>query len=350
MISPPPWSAPWWRTSKLSARKRTRRPKTAHLILGPDAYLRNQYREKLIAENVPAEVRAFAVARFPLKRSSLDEVLSQARILPMLSPRQVMIVTEAEALTETEVSALEEYLEDPVESTILVFEAEKLDGRTRVARLLQDRCEVHEAESPEGAAAQERVARSMAKELGVRLDQEAVEELVFAVGDDQGTLHAELEKLRAYAGPGTQVTSVDVSAVVVPARKFDIFDLPDLLAERRRAEALARLHRLLEAGENAIGIVGLLAWLYRQLLIAQGLPTNMPSWKAARALRAPRSRIESLLRQARRFSRRELSDGLGALQQADVDLKSSPPNPAAVLEMLVVRLTEAPARSGRVAS
>lgn len=330
----------------MSAHRRTRLPKTAHLVLGPDAYLRDQHRERLIADSVPVDARAFAVARFSLKRSSLGDVLSQARILPMLSPRQVMVVTEVETLTEAEVGALEAYLDAPVESTVLVFEAEKLDGRTRVARLLQDRCELHDAQSPEDDAVLERVALGMAKGMGIQLDREAVEDLVFAVGSDQGTLHAELQKLRAYAGSQGRVGPLDVAAVVTAARRFSIFDLPDLLAEHRRAEAVARLHRLLEAGENAIGIVGLLAWLYRQLLIAQEVPRNMPSGRTARALRAPPSRIDTLLRQAQRFSRQQLSAGLVALFQADVALKSSPPNPAAVLEMLIVRLTESPAAPG----
>jgi DNA polymerase-3 subunit delta len=186
----------------------------------------------------------------------------------------------------------------------------------------------------------------MARNLGVRLTRETAEELVFAVGTDQGRLRVELEKLRAYADPGAEVTSADVTAIVTSARKFNIFELVDLLAERRRADALARLRQLLEGGENAIGIVGLLAWLYRQLMIVQAMPKNTPAWKAAQALRAPRSRVEALLRQARRFSPRELSEGLGALQEADVNLKSSPASPEGVLEMLIVRLTES---SGRAA-
>jgi DNA polymerase-3 subunit delta len=294
---------------------------------------------------VSEEAREFAVARFSLKRSPLEEVLAQARILPMLSPRHVVVVTDIDALTEAGLSALEDYLAVPVDSTVLVFEAARLDRRTRAARLLLDRCEVHEAESPDDWGAVAAAAR-MADGLGVRLDRETAEELVFALGNDQGRLHGELRKLRAYAGPEAQVAPADVAAIVSSARQFSVFELADLLAERRRSDALARLRRLLEAGENPIGIVGLLAWLYRQLLVAQGMPKNTPVWKAAQALRAPRSRVEALVRQAQRFSRQQLSAGLAALCEADVSLKSSPASQEAVLEMLIVRLTETPERVG----
>jgi DNA polymerase III delta subunit len=290
-----------------------------HLIVGEDTYLGQQRREEIIKANVPAEARDFAVARFSLNRSPLGDILARARILPMLSPKQVIVITDVDAMREVEVGELEEYLAAPVDFTVLVFEVAKLDRRTRVARLLQDRCERHEVEPLEDREA-ETVAMGMAR--------------------------VELEKLRAYADPGAEVTSADVTAIVTSARKFNIFELVDLLAERRRADALARLRQLLEGGENAIGIVGLLAWLYRQLMIVQAMPKNTPAWKAAQALRAPRSRVEALLRQARRFSPRELSEGLGALQEADVNLKSSPASPEGVLEMLIVRLTES---SGRAA-
>lgn len=325
----------------MSARKRSR-PATpaAHLIVGEDSYLRTQYRESIIAANVPEGARAFAVARFSLARVPLADALAQAATRPMLSQRQVLILSDVEAVQEEHLAALEDYFDSPADFTVLIFEAENLDRRTRAARLLLENCTPHEAESPDdrGAAA---AAAKFAQELSVRLDRETAEELVFVLGNDQGRLHAELRKLRTYVGEGGRVTPAAVEAVVSPARQFSVFDLADLLAERRRGDALARLRQLLEAGESPIGIVGLLAWLYRQLLQAQALPRNIPVWRAAQTLRAPRARVEGLLRQARKFSPEELRAAVGILLEADVALKSSPANPTAVLEMMVVRLTGA---------
>ena len=311
----------------------------AYLIVGEDSYLRTRRREEIIAANVPAEGRAFAVAQFSLEQTPLGEVLWQAATRPLLSPRQVLVISAVEALEDQQLTQLEEYFDAPADFTVLVFEAERLDRRTRAARLLLERCEVWSAESPEDSAAVP-LLHQLAKELGVKLSQEAAEELVFALGNDQGRLRAELEKLRAYVGERAAVTADDVAAVVSPARQFSVFELADLLAERRRADALVRLRQLLQAGESPMGIVGLLSWLYRQLLQARALPPSTPVWKAAQTLRAPRTRVEGLLRQARRFQPEELRAAFAALLEADVTLKSSPPDPTAVLEALVVRLTK----------
>ena len=327
----------------MTARKRSRpSAAAAYLIVGEDSFLRTQYRESIIAANVPEEGRAFAVARFSLEQASLAAALVQAETRPMLSPRQVLILSDVEALKEEQLPDLERYLHSPADFTVLLFEAEKLDRRTRVARLLREECTCYEAESPDDSGAVDSAQR-LAQELSVKLERETAEELVFVLGNDQGRLHAELEKLRTYVGAGHQVTSADVAAVVSPARQFSVFDLADLLAERRQGDALALLRQLLEAGESPIGIVGLLAWLYRQLLQAQALPRDIPPWKAAQTLRAPRPRVEGLLRQARKFSPQELRAAFGILLEADVALKSSPANPTAILEMAVVRLTGAQA-------
>ena len=69
------------------------------------------------------------------------------------------------------------------------------------------------------------------------------------------------------------------------------------------------------------------------------LPAGIPSYRARALLRAPQSRVAQLLRQARKFQPQELRQGLAALADADEALKSSSPDPKAVVELLVVQLT-----------
>ncbi|MFQ5926096.1 MAG: DNA polymerase III subunit delta [Terriglobia bacterium] len=311
----------------------------AYLLLGEDLYLRDLCREKLIEAAVPAELRGLAVARLSLKEVTLAEVLRQAQTLPMLSPRQVLLVSDIERARESELEALENYFEDSNPATVVLFETERLDRRTKLARLLLEECELLEVESPKEEGDAQAAAHRFAQELGLQLDPAATEELVFAVGPDLGQLRRELEKLRAYVGAGGTAHAEDVAAIVFAARKFSIFDLVDLLAERRRTDALARVHRLLETGESPIGIVGLLAWLYRQLLQAQAVPRGSPIWQVSRRLGPPRRRIEAVLRQARRFSPEELQQAFPLLLEVDWLLKSSPPDATTILEMLVLRLT-----------
>lgn len=330
----------------------SRRAPAGFLIVGEDSYLRSLLREEIVSARVPPEAREAAVTSYSLADTPLEEVLARALVRPLFCPCQVLVVTEADRLGEEQVARLEEYWKAPTDFTVLIFEAPALDRRTRAARLLLERCQVHTADSPADSEAVE-AALDFAREAGVKMRREVAEELVFVLGTDQGRLRSELQKLASYAGRDPEVTSDAVAAVVSPARKFRVFELADLIAEGRRAEALQRLRRLLETGENPVGVVGLLAWLYRQLLQARALPAGGSAWKASEALRAPRARAETLVRRARQFRPEELRGAFAALLEADVALKSSPPDPVAVVEALLVRLTpvrvhpERAARAGR---
>jgi DNA polymerase III delta subunit len=133
----------------------------------------------------------------------------------------------------------------------------------------------------------------------------------------------------------------EVAEVVEPARKFAVFDLVEPIVDRRREVALQLVRRLFEKGESPIGMLGALAWLYRQLLVAQSLGPDAPFEKARRALSGPSDRIHQLLRQARRFAPEELRAAFVALHKADVALKSSPPDPKLIVEVLVAELAGA---------
>jgi hypothetical protein len=79
--------------------------------------------------------------------------------------------------------------------------------------------------------------------------------------------------------------------------------------------------------------------MYRKLLEAQELPPNTNGYQAAGRLRMRSETAELALRQARKFSRSQLVEGMAELYGADSRLKSGGGNPRAVMESLVVSLT-----------
>ncbi|MGH9804746.1 MAG: DNA polymerase III subunit delta [Candidatus Acidiferrales bacterium] len=325
----------------MATRKRASSQVPAHLLLGADAYLREERREAIVRETVPEEARDFAVARFSLERTRLGEILAQAETRPMLGERQVLVIGDADRIREEDLEVLEKYFKAPAEFSVLVFEAESLDRRTRAARLLLAKCELFEPKSDDNSRAVQK-ALEFAREFKIELDTSTAEGLVLVLGSDLGLLKSELSKLRAYAGPGGRVTMEEVAAVVAPARKFGVFDLIEPLAEHRREEALVLLRKLLEGEENPVGMVGALAWLYRQLLLA-----NLLGPEARWTLRARRDHVELLLRQGPRFPLEDLRAAFADLHDADVALKSLPPDSnrgiaakhaTLILEALVAKL------------
>jgi DNA polymerase III subunit delta len=315
----------------------------AVLLLGTDHYLREICRHRIIETCVPEAARDWAVARLSARDAGWDEILRRAETLPMLAPRQVIVVEDVESVEklgeksrEEIIEALEKYLNSPAPFTVLVLEASELDGRQKFRKLLGEKALVVELTiGGESAAA---LAAQMAKDLGAEIDRDAAALLADIVNGEPARMRGELEKLSIYA-LGRRVTVADVEILVVAARKNTVWQLTSMLASRRRRDALAFLDNLLREGEQPIGIVGALAWTYRKLIEARDLPAHTGGFQAARQLGMRPEAAEAAVRQAHRVPKSELLSGLIALAEADNQLKSSNPDPRALMEFLIARLT-----------
>lgn len=316
---------------------------TAVLLLGSDTFLRDRLRALLVEKFVPEAARAWAVSRHSAKDNSVDDVLQNAQSLPMLAPRQVVFVEEAEAwerlgedAREELVESLEKYFKDPAPFTILVFEAAQLDQRMKFAKLLGERALVVKLTLGDESGAP--FVMQMAREMGAKLDAECAEELLDLVNNDLARARTELEKLATYAGQRA-ITAADLDALVISSKRYDVWQLADILALRKRDRAMLFLDNLLRNGEQPPALVGAMAWMYRKLLEAQELPAHSGGWQAARQLNMRGNAAEQAIRQSRMIPRQQLLDGLAALGEADSRLKKGKIDQRAVMEFLVARLT-----------
>ena len=285
-----------------------------------------------------------------MRDSGWDEVLQRAQTLPMLASCQVIVVEGVESVEklgdasrEKIVEALGSYLASPAPFTVLVLEAEHLDRRQKFAKLLEDKAIV--VELTIGGESAGSLALKMAKDLGVEIDREAAVLLAEILNSEPARIRVEIEKLAAYVQESGRITSADVEKLVVAARKNTVWQFADMIASRNRGGALAFLDNLLREGEQPIGLVGVMARMYRQLIEARELPAGANMYQAAGKLHVPVPAADIILRTARRIPKSDLLGGLVALAEADSQLKSSNPNPRAFIEFLIARLTSPAAAS-----
>jgi DNA polymerase-3 subunit delta len=317
---------------------------SAVVLLGTDGYLRQMCRRRIIEALVPEGARDWALVRISARETGWNEILERAQTQPLLVPRQVIIVEDSESVErlgdksrEQVVEALEHYLASPAPFTVLVLEAANLDGRQKFFRLLSEKALVVELTiGGESAAA---LASQMAKDLEVEIDPDAATLLAEILNGDPSRMHSELQKLATYTQGSARIGVADVEALVVAARRNTVWQLADMLADGKRDRALTLLDGLLREGEEPVAIVGALAWLYRKLIEARGLAAHTAGYQAARQLGMRPEAAENAVRQAHRIPQADLLRGLVALAEADSQLKSSTPNPRALMEFLVAQLT-----------
>jgi DNA polymerase III subunit delta len=329
---------------KLISRLSSGKAVPAVVLLGTDPYLRDLCRKQIVEACVPEGAREWAVARVRGDGEGWNEALERVQTMPMLAPRQVIIVEDAELVEKLGddsrdeiLGALGKYLDSPAAFSVLLIEAEALDRRQRFYKVLAEKALLVELTIGSESAAS--LAVQMAKESGVEIDRAAATLLADILNGEPARIRIEIDKLAAFALDRGRIATSDVEALVVAARKNTVWQLADMLATRERAAAMSFLDNLLREGEEPVRLVGALAWRYRKLVEARGLPRTTSGWQAAKQLGMNPSDAEAAIRNAHRVSKAELLAGLVALADADGELKSSNPNPRAFMEFLIARLT-----------
>ncbi|MFW6051001.1 MAG: DNA polymerase III subunit delta [Myxococcota bacterium] len=313
----------------------------AHVLVGT---------ERFLLERAVARVRAAVLGDGPAgfnddvfhgRGLSASAVLSAARTLPMMAARRLVLVREVDAMAAAELDALAAYLASPAESTCLLLLADKLDGRTKLAKAAKKHRLLVEAQPLKGGALRAFVDRE-AKARGHRLSRDAAEALLESSGEDLAALDDALERLSLYVGDGQPIDLAAVEACVLPVRTDSIWALVDGVSARNARRALRAAAALLADREPPLRILAMVA---RQLRIVarmrEALAAGQSPQDAARAAGAPPFKARDLARAARQFDGEALRAAFAAVAEADLLLKGSKRPGDVVLEETVLRLCSA---------
>ncbi len=312
-------------------------PGPLYLVVGEEDLLR-EHALAVFKRTVLGEGGEFNYDLFYGDEAGGDEIRNCASEMPAFADRRLVVVKTAEKLSARDAAALVDYLDDPVETTTLVFASAKLDGRLKFSQALARAAVTIDCSPLRDAQLSPWIARE-AERLGIRLEEQAVHVLKEAAGGSLHGLRRELEKLASYVPPGRAVTSDHVHTLRGIEPGASVFDLTLALAEGRRGKALSILARNLEAGEAPLRILGSLAWQYRRLWkVKESMAGGIREGEAARALRMDPMKVRFFLGQ---FSDEHLQAASRLFLEADGKLKGgSSSHPKMVLERLLLRLCD----------
>jgi len=265
-------------------------------------------------EIVDEGLRAFNVERLYGGETTVDDLTQAAATLPMMAPRRIVLVFEAEKLlvpkkeskaAEQEQERLLQFIGDPPPHAAVVFVCGALDLRRRVVQRLLKEAQVVNCGTIENPADAERWVKARVARMGLPLDAGGVRALIRRAGLDLERLRAGLERLALYAMGQTVITADDVKQAVPAAPEAQAeWGIANAISGHNAAEALHELHLALDAGAQPVFVLG-------QLRSA--------------AEKLPPARLRG---------------GIEAVFRTDLALKSSGGDARVLLERLVVELCE----------
>jgi DNA polymerase III subunit delta len=261
--------------------------------------------------------------------------------LSLFGGRRLIHVRSIDAMPAGELDALEPYLERPASETTLLLSGRTVDLRKRFFKNLKASKHalvvpfkaLYDNELPDWVT---RKARG--KQLrGVEGDVATL--VVELSGPELASMDSALDKLSLYAGVGGRVSLEDVRAVLDDTRTRNVFELTRQLGDGDLVGALNSQHRMLEAGESAVGIVSMIARHFRIVWkVQRGLGEGLRGRDLAQAAGCPPMFVGEYERDARRFGPARVGGIVTAVHDAERALKSSPLNDRIVLDDLAMKI------------
>jgi DNA polymerase III subunit delta len=305
------------------------------MILGPELYQCQIALDLIKRTVVEGAALAFDYSEFRAGEDSLDQILQAANTFPMMSPKRLVLVREADNLPDSDLDALLDSLDGLSSRSMLVFFAEEFDHRKRFYRALQDKYCVVEFPKLKDAAL-EQWAASFIRKQGFRISTSAVKKIVALAGSDLQMLAAEMEKLLLYAGKEKDIIDDAVDNLISGSRQQGIFKLIDAVAQGDQNEALRALANLLGMGEPPLRIVTMMARHCRQVLITKDcIARGINAREIAGAAQIPPFMLDRFVREARAADAAKIQAMHVRLAEIDKRLKSSSPDGRILLERLI---------------
>lgn len=261
------------------------------------------------------------------KDTTIASILTHARRFPMMSEKQVVIVKEAQDITdlnkETGIKLLLDYLAKPVPSTVLVFchKHKTLDKRRELGKKIDQLSvcvstrKLYDNQLP--AFVSEYV-----QEKKISIDERAVHALCEYVGNDLNRLANEVDKLIVgLKGQGSITLELVMSQVGV-SKEYNIFELQKAILYQDALTA-TKIANYFESNTRKNPIIPVVAFLYsffsKVLIASQCADKSEKSLVSALKISPYAAKDYSLA--LRQYAPAKVVDIISQLKEADLKLK-----------------------------
>ena len=322
----------------------------AYLFFGDEPFLIERALDKLVGIVVDPQLKDLAYSVFDAYSTDNKTICSEARTVPFLAARRMVVVRKAHLLQlRSKKAPVALYLQEPCPTTCLVLVEAQTGGGKNRKRTGASEGKLVSLVTQHGVAVSfpafkkpSDVLRWIQQEIsqtGKTIAPRAAAELQQLSGRNLSEVNNELRKVVGYVGGRDRIELDDVVAAVTDVHHETTYALGDALADQDVARALDILDNLLRDGEHALRIL----WsMHRQLdrlytaimMLEQGEAHE----NVAAQLKVFPSYRKRFFAQVRRFTPERLREIHHELVAAELRLKSTSVDERLLLELVIVRM------------
>ncbi len=310
-------------------------------FLGEESFLKGRALEAVLNRFLEPDSRAFNFRSLYAEELKDTTFLDDASTLPMFAEWKVLYLRDASALEKymTRIKEyLEKYLDQPSANTIMIFDVDAWEGRSKLKNILSKKTAIVEF-NPLSEKEMPSWINTHLRALNFQIDPEAVSALTERLGSDLTKISGELEKLMLMRHSEKRITLEDVETTVGNTPTATVWQWTEALLDQNAEKAIDMLNDLMERGEEPVYLIGLLARQYEKVILTKEMvQQKMPQAAIAQKINKPVYYLQSYLNQISRFTMNDLVKAFVVLRSADRALKTSLASDQNILQVITIQL------------
>jgi DNA polymerase-3 subunit delta len=292
-----------------------------YFLTGEEAYYIDEISD-YIEKNVLSETeKEFNQTVIYGRDTTVVSVVSAAKRYPMMANYQVVIIKEAQDIQKIE--ELDKYLENPLQSTLLVinYKYKKIDKRKTFAKLIEKKCVLFESKKLYDNQVQEWITQYVSQK-GYRITPKATSMLAEYLGTDLGKIVNEVSKLILNIPGKVEINETLVEQNIGISKDFNIFELQNAIGTRNiiKANQIANYFAASPKENPLVKTIIMLFSYFSKLLIFHQLADKSRTGVAS-ALSVSPGFVRDYEIAARNYNQKKLTVIISLLREYDLKSK-----------------------------
>ena len=202
-----------------------------YFLMGEESYFIDFISDYIINEVLDDTEKEFNQTVLYAKDIDVQTVISTAKQFPLMGKRTVVIIKEAQQLKKIE--QLENYLNNPQESTILVFcyKYKSLDKRKSIYKILSKKAVLFESKKLYDNQVPAWIVNYLSSKQ-YKIGHKASHLIAEYLGNDLNKISNELEKLMIILPANSEITSESIESNIGISKDYNNFELTNALAKK----------------------------------------------------------------------------------------------------------------------
>ncbi|MCK6638770.1 MAG: DNA polymerase III subunit delta [Bacteroidia bacterium] len=295
--------------------------KPIYFLMGDEPYFIDRISDYIENNVLDESEREFNQSVLYGRDVNVQQVISEAKRYPMMSDKQVVIIKEAQNIRNIE--ELEAYVQQPLDSTILVlcYKYKTLDKRKTFPKTVAKAGVLFESKKLYDNKVPEWITGYL-KEKKYNAAPKAIQLLAEYLGADLGKIANELDKLMINLPPGTEINPDHIQQNIGISKDYNTFELNDAVGKRD----IVKANRIINYfGENSkehpmVVTIGTLYTFFVKVLI-YNLLQDKSRENAARALGVSPFFLQDYITAANNYPAGRVKQAIALLREYDLKSK-----------------------------